>query len=536
MEATPFGRYRLLALLGRGGMGEVWRAHDIETDRIVAVKLLPAHLAHDSAFQKRFRREAQIAAAINEPHVVPIHNFGEIDGRLYVDMRLIEGNDLEALLAQGPIGAARAVKIIEQVGMALNAAHRAGLVHRDIKPSNILLAEHDFAYLIDFGIARAVNGTALTATGVAVGTVAYMAPERFRGDQIDLRSDIYSLTCVLYECLTGKRPFRGESQEQMMAGHLMTPAPQPSRACPGVAPAFDAVVARGMAKDPDDRYGTTLELADAAAAVVVGRTTKSIPEHVKLTEADTSLVTKNTRQADKPMTASVHTFPSAPAQHQVSVSADPSSARLHSGEIVQKRQTRRRASRRIALLGGLFAVVAAAAAGVVVLFPYVRSFTILSTRTVSKSDVESQISQKMTDAAGNKPESVSCPDDLKATVGAKLDCNMKIKGQSYGVNVTVTGIEGSTAKFDMVETLNKNDVAKAISDQLEQQAGKKPDSVNCPDNLKGVQGATLRCTLTDGADTYGVNVTVTSVDGGDVKFDFKVDDQPITSTTTSPTP
>jgi Domain of unknown function (DUF4333) len=153
-------------------------------------------------------------------------------------------------------------------------------------------------------------------------------------------------------------------------------------------------------------------------------------------------------------------------------------------------------------------------------------------KTVSKSDVESQINQKMTDAAGNKPESVSCPDDLKATVGAKLDCNMKIKGQSYGVNVTVTSIEGSTAKFDMVETLNKNDVAKAISDQLEQQAGKKPDSVNCPDNLKGAQGATLRCTLTDTGQTYGVNVTVTSVDGGDVKFDFKVDDQP----TTSPTP
>jgi hypothetical protein len=155
-------------------------------------------------------------------------------------------------------------------------------------------------------------------------------------------------------------------------------------------------------------------------------------------------------------------------------------------------------------------------------------------KTVSKSDVESQISQKMTDPAGTKPESVSCPDDLKATVGAKLDCNMKIKDHTYGVNVTVTSIEGDTAKFDMVLTVDKKVVAQEISDQLEQQNGKKPDSVSCPDNLNGVQGATLRCTLADAGQTYGVNVTVTSVEGSDVKFDIKLDDQPITST--SPTP
>jgi hypothetical protein len=149
--------------------------------------------------------------------------------------------------------------------------------------------------------------------------------------------------------------------------------------------------------------------------------------------------------------------------------------------------------------------------------------------TVSRSSVESQISQKMTDASGNKPESVSCPDDLKPTVGAKLDCEMKIKGQTYGVNVTVTSIEGDTAKFDMVETINKNDVAKEISDQLEAQVGHKPDTVSCPDNLKGARGATLRCTLTDAGDTYGVNVTVTSVEGGDVKYDIKVDEQPTTN-------
>jgi hypothetical protein len=157
-------------------------------------------------------------------------------------------------------------------------------------------------------------------------------------------------------------------------------------------------------------------------------------------------------------------------------------------------------------------------------------------KSVSKSNIESQISQKMTDPAGNKPESVSCPDDLKATVGAKLDCNMKVKGQTYGVNVTVTSIEGDTAKFDMVLAVDKKDVAQEISDQLEQQTGRKPDSVTCPDNLKSLAGATLRCTLVDAGQTYGVNVTVTSVDGTDVKFDIKVDNQPTKSTTTSPTP
>jgi hypothetical protein len=155
-------------------------------------------------------------------------------------------------------------------------------------------------------------------------------------------------------------------------------------------------------------------------------------------------------------------------------------------------------------------------------------------KSVSKSDIESQISQKMTDPAGNKPESVSCPDDLKATVGAKLDCNMKVKGQTYDVNVTVTSIEGSTAKFDMELAVDKKDVAQEISDQLQQQTGKKPDSVTCPDNLKSLAGATLRCTLVDARQTYGVNVTVTSLEGSHVKFDIKVDHQPITST--SPTP
>src|ERR1700739_962938 len=165
VEGTPFGRYRLVELLGRGGMGEVWRAYDPDMNRMVALKVLPTHFAGDHEFEARFRREARSAAGLAEPHIVPIHEFGEIEGRLYVTMRLIQGQDLETLLNDGPLEPERAVGIIEQIGSALHAAHRVGLVHRDVKPSNILVTQDDFAYLIDFGIARAAGETALTSTG-----------------------------------------------------------------------------------------------------------------------------------------------------------------------------------------------------------------------------------------------------------------------------------------------------------------------------------------------------------------------------------
>ena len=283
MDGTPFGRYLLLDVLGRGGMGEVWRAHDTSTERTVALKVLPTHLAQDEEYQRRFRREAHAAARLNEPHVVPIHGFGEIDGRLYVDMRLIEGRDLHSLLSDGPLDPARAVMIIDQVAAALDAAHEIGLVHRDVRPSNILIAKFDFTYLIDFGIARALDETGLTSTNRAVEAFHYMAPERFRDGSGDARSDTYALACVLHECLTGRPPFLGDSLEQQVGGHLMTPPPRPSTVIPGVSAKFDGVIAKGMAKDPDERYQTTMELAHAARAVitttVVESTSTRTPKH-----------------------------------------------------------------------------------------------------------------------------------------------------------------------------------------------------------------------------------------------------------------
>lgn len=286
MAESTFGRYQLLGLLGRGGMGQVFRAYDTSTDRIVAIKVLPPHSADDREYQQRFRREARIAAGLNDPHVVPIHGYGEIDGQLYVDMRLIEGRDLVDYIAEhgGRLSPARAVAVIEQVAGALDSAHRAGLVHRDVKPSNIVVAAaRDFVYLIDFGIARAAADTALTSTGHTMGTMAYMAPERFSGTT-DPRADVYALACVLHECLTGSRPYPGDSFEEQISGHLNSPPPRPSTLAPDVAPAFDAVIAQGLAKDPEARYQTVMELVDAAKAALANTAT---PDQPSLADAHT---------------------------------------------------------------------------------------------------------------------------------------------------------------------------------------------------------------------------------------------------------
>jgi serine/threonine-protein kinase len=278
VEGTPFGRYRLIELLGRGGMGEVWRAYDTSIDRIVALKMLLPHLSADPDYDKRFRREARAAARLDDPHVVPIYDVGEIDGRLYVTMRLIAGSDLQTLLDAGPLEAHRAVTIVEQIAHALHTAHRSGLVHRDVKPSNILLGENDFAYLIDFGIARTADETGVTATGAAIGTWAYMAPERFNSDEIHPSSDIYALACVLYECLTGQQPFPGNTLEQVASGHIFTPPPRPSEKSRTLPTALDGVIATGLAKQPADRYPTAVEMASAAKQIITDPGSRNVEQ------------------------------------------------------------------------------------------------------------------------------------------------------------------------------------------------------------------------------------------------------------------
>jgi Protein kinase domain len=278
---TTFGPYEIRSLLGAGGMGEVYQAFDTTRDRTVALKLLRPELATGTGFQERFRRESRIAARLQEPHVVPVHDWGEINGVLYIDMRLVEGSDVGTVIhKEGPLAPARAASIVAQVAAALDAAHAAGLVHRDVKPENILLTQNDFAYLVDFGIAHFGGETGLTSAGSAIGSFAYMAPERFTGASVGPGADVYSLTCVLYECLTGDRPFPREDVTQMMAAHLMWPPPRPSVARPGLNPAFDDVIARGMEKRPELRYASAGDLARAAseAASPQPLTTRRFPQ------------------------------------------------------------------------------------------------------------------------------------------------------------------------------------------------------------------------------------------------------------------
>ncbi|KRE25749.1 protein kinase [Mycobacterium sp. Soil538] len=264
---TRFGPYELQSVIGVGGMGEVYRAYDTARERMVAIKLLRPEMAADPSFQERFRRESRVAARLQEPHVIPVHNFGEIDGVLYIDMRLVEGPSLKQVLrTDGALQPRRAVAIIGQVAAALDAAHANGLVHRDIKPENVLLTPDDFAYLVDFGIAHGGGEATVTSTGLVVGSCAYMAPERFSGDRGGPASDVYSLGCLLYETLTGRAPFEAADVRQVMSAHMFSAPPRPSIMRRGITRAFDDVVARGMAKAPADRYTSAGDLARAAGA------------------------------------------------------------------------------------------------------------------------------------------------------------------------------------------------------------------------------------------------------------------------------
>ena len=285
-----FGPYELTELLGRGGMGEVWRAVDTRKSRTVALKRLPEDMTGEREFEDRFRREAHAAARLSDPHVIPIHDYGEIEGRLFLDMRLVEGQDLGTLIEErGAMAPARAVSIVEQVASALDAAHDDGLVHRDVKPSNVLLTPSkrtvgpdDFVYLIDFGIATgAALGTRLTQTGMAIGTAAYMAPERFTdGEDADPRIDVYALGCVLHEALTGRPPFTGRDFPSLMYQHINTVPTPPSRSAASLPRGFDEVVARALTKDRERRYPRAGDLAAAARRALGTEPAPGAPRHV----------------------------------------------------------------------------------------------------------------------------------------------------------------------------------------------------------------------------------------------------------------
>ncbi len=264
-----FGDFRIESVAGRGGMGVVYRAVQLDLGRPVALKLIASDRAADPAFRERFQRESRLAALIDHPNVVPVHGAGEEDGQLYLVMRYVPGTDLHRLLKhEGPLEPDGAAAIVAQVASALDAAHAAGLVHRDVKPANVLIAG-DHAYLGDFGLTRMLSSEEqLTETGQWLGTTDFSSPEQLQGEHVDARAYIYSLGCVLHAALLGDPPFPRSTVPATLLAHLSDPPPRPSER--GAPQGFDRVMARALAKDPADRYPSAGDLGRAALAAARG--------------------------------------------------------------------------------------------------------------------------------------------------------------------------------------------------------------------------------------------------------------------------
>src|SRR5436853_3119748 len=252
--------YRITGALGQGGMGTVFAAEPAILGRKAALKTLLPALAGDGDFRERFIAESQMVAALDHPSIIPIYDAGESDGIVYIAMRYVAGGDLHQLLESGPLEPERALTILEQVAGALDAAHAKELVHRDVKPANVLVETGGRVYLTDFGIAKRARSRGLTRTGFFVGTLDYAAPEQIRGEPVGAPADVYAFGCLLFECLTGKKPFDRETDVAVMHAHLLDPPPAVSAARPELPAAVDAVVAQALAKAEDARFTTCREL------------------------------------------------------------------------------------------------------------------------------------------------------------------------------------------------------------------------------------------------------------------------------------
>jgi pSer/pThr/pTyr-binding forkhead associated (FHA) protein/tRNA A-37 threonylcarbamoyl transferase component Bud32 len=286
-DALPAGAVvagcRVEEVIGFGDMGVVYRASELALQRRVALKVIRPEHASEARFRERFRRESRAAASIDHPNVIPILEAGEQDGVLFITMRLVDGMDLGALLADGPVEPLRAARIVRQVAAALDAAHAHGLVHRDIKPANVLLARGDHVYLTDFGLARRTEDPGeLTRKGSIVARAEYVAPEQILEDRVDALSDVYALGCLLYESLTGEAPFANSPDGPAVLAHVSSPPPSPRERRPDLPADFDVVVRRAMAKDPRERYPSAGDLGEAALMAAGERRLPS-PESVVAT-------------------------------------------------------------------------------------------------------------------------------------------------------------------------------------------------------------------------------------------------------------
>jgi len=308
LTGKQFGSYRIVAPLGEGGMASVYKAYQPGIDRYVALKILPRHFANDPQFIKRFEQEAKVSAKLQHPHIVPIHDYGQAEGYTYIVMSFIESGDLTDILMSQQPSLSEIVRIVSQVGDALDYAHSMGIVHRDIKPSNILVDKRGNCLLTDFGIAKMVEGVAsekLTTTGHVVGTPTYMSPEQGYGKEMDGRSDIYALGVILYEMITGRVPFRAETPMAVVIKHMNDPLPPPHEFNPDLPEAIERVALKALAKNPKDRYATAGDmvkaLETAMATIPPAQAAEIVPANFEATSV--SKLRKISPAADRRPTA-----------------------------------------------------------------------------------------------------------------------------------------------------------------------------------------------------------------------------------------
>ncbi|GAB2651377.1 hypothetical protein GCM10027271_06400 [Saccharopolyspora gloriosae] len=270
LTGRRLGHYKIDGVLGRGGMSVMYRATDTRLGRKVALKIMGEHITGDAEFRERFVDEARNTSAIDHANIVPLYDFGEVDGMLYIAMRLVDGSDLASLIKDGPISPPRALELLSQVAEALDMLHERGLVHLDLKPANVLVTSRESSsehvYLADFGLTRRGATGHRTSSGDFLGSPTYAAPEHLRGEPVDGRTDLYALCCMLFACLTGRPPFQGQVQE-VIQGHLST-APPSALSLMSLPVGLDEVLRKGMSKKPDQRYDTCKELMAAAKAAL----------------------------------------------------------------------------------------------------------------------------------------------------------------------------------------------------------------------------------------------------------------------------
>ncbi len=269
---SVFADHEIRAIVGRGGMGIVYRARHIPLDREVALKLIVPELSSDLDFRERFKRESRVAASLDHPHAIPIYHASESDGLLYITMRYVDGTDLrELILKRGALPPAEVAVIAGQIAGALHAAHALGIVHRDVKPANILIGDGPHAYLTDFGLTKTADtGSMMTRSGMIMGSFDYIAPEQLEGGAVDGRTDVYALGCVIYEALTGDVPYPRDTGAAKLFAHVAMPPPSLLEVRPDAPPALDALINKAMAKEPDERFASAAELAEELQVAVGG--------------------------------------------------------------------------------------------------------------------------------------------------------------------------------------------------------------------------------------------------------------------------